>query len=381
MRSFFYELNEALRIAFTQITANLLRSALTALGVIIGILSVTLMGTAILGIEKGVDRSFANMGEDVFYVGRWPWGRAQDWWVYRNRPLMREEYAQRINDWVAERPDSLLKLAVPMLYRNVTLLREDIKLTNIAMNATDHQWPLIAKADMKEGRFFGEFEVRAARNVLVLGQDIADALFPGQSPIGETLRIGDQTFTIIGVFAKQGGILGAELSVDSKVMIPVTTFRRSFMPMGADIRVRVDAARMDEAREELRGVMRMIRGVAPEKGDNFEINEQRLIRQVIDPIKNNIALGGLVITSLALFVGAINIMNITYVGVKERTKEIGTRKALGARRRTILLQFLIEAMSICVAGGVVGLVSAAALSAVISALVPSFSLVSSLSRS
>jgi putative ABC transport system permease protein len=132
---------------------------------------------------------------------------------------------------------------------------------------------------------------------------------------------------------------------------------------------------MAAARDELRGLMRRIRQLRPEERDDFEINEQGTIRSQIDPIKNVIFLIGLVITSLALFVGAIGIMNITYVSVKERTKEIGTRKALGARRRTILLQFLVEATSICVAGGVLGLALTATATRVMAVVAPSFPLV------
>jgi putative ABC transport system permease protein len=124
--------------------------------------------------------------------------------------------------------------------------------------------------------------------------------------------------------------------------------------------------------------MRRMRGLSPEKKDDFEINSQQVIREQLDPVKRGIAIGGLFITGLALFVGAIGIMNITYVSVKERTKEIGTRKALGARRRTILLQFLIEAVSICVLGGMGGLAMAWGLSAIVSVLMPTFPLVFSI---
>jgi putative ABC transport system permease protein len=124
--------------------------------------------------------------------------------------------------------------------------------------------------------------------------------------------------------------------------------------------------------------MRRVRGLSPEKKDDFEINSQQVVREQLDPIKKGIAIAGLFITGLALFVGAIGIMNITYVSVKERTKEIGTRKALGARRRTILLQFLIEAVSICLIGGIGGLAMAWVMASIVGALWPSFPLVFSL---
>jgi len=229
---------------------------------------------------------------------------------------------------------------------------------------------------MKEGRFFSEIEAHNARNVLILGIDVANALFPNESPQGKTVRIGDQQFTVIGVAARQGSFLGL-FSMDSMAIIPINTFRRNFPINWANpqVRVQVDTARMDESREELRGLMRRIRQLGPEKKDDFEINSQQVMREMLDPIKRGIAMAGLFITGLALFVGAIGIMNITYVSVKERTKEIGTRKALGARRRTILLQFLIEAVSICLIGGVAGLLTAWGLALLVGQLSATFPLV------
>src|SRR5206468_9296424 len=133
-----------------------------------------------------------------------------------------------------------------------------------------------------------------------------------------------------------------------------------------------DKTHMQEARDELIGYMRRIRGLAPEKPDDFAINEQQAFKSTLDPVKNSIAIAGLFITGLSLFVGAIGIMNITFVSVKERTKEIGTRKALGARRRTILLQFLIESTALCIAGGLIGLLFAFMMCFGIAKAFPSF---------
>jgi putative ABC transport system permease protein len=369
---FLHELLESLRIAFAQIRANKTRSALTALGVVIGIVSVTLMGTAILGIDAGVDRSLAGFGDDVLYITKWPWHEVDDWWTYRNRPRLKTDYARQINDWVAAHPEIPLRLAVPAADRMATVIRGDLRLSNIYTLGTTPDLVRISRADMKEGRFFNEVESRGGRNVIVIGFDVADALFPNESPVGKTVRIRTQQYTIIGVTTRQGSFLGL-FSWDSMVIMPLNAFRRNFwVGNNVQIRVQVDGARMDEAREELRGLMRRIRQIPLEKRDDFEINEQKVIREQLEPIKRGIALAGLAITGLALFVGAIGIMNITYVSVKERTKEIGTRKALGARRRTILLQFLIEAVSISLAGGVAGLLFAWMCALVTGLLVPSF---------
>ena len=374
-----YETVESFAIAFAQIAANKLRSALTALGVIIGIVAVTLMGTAILGIDAGVEQSLSGFGDDVVYVTKWPWKDTSDWWNFRNRRDINVEHAQPINDWIADHPQSPLKLAVPAANWGASVMRGEYRVNNIRIVGSTADLGRIVRSDMKEGRFFSDIENRSARNVVVVGFDVADALFPNVSPIGKEIRIRNQLYNIVGVAARQGSFLGL-FSWDSQVIMPLAAFGRSFPVRYADpeIRVQIDLERAEEARDEIRGIMRRMRGLSPEKKDDFEINSQQVIREQLDPVKRGIAIGGLFITGLALFVGAIGIMNITYVSVKERTKEIGTRKALGARRRTILLQFLIEAVSICVLGGMGGLAMAWGLSAIVSVLMPSFPLVFSI---
>lgn len=375
MRRLFYELNESLRIAFTQIRANKMRSMLTALGVIIGIVAVTLMGTAIKGIDVGVDRSFSGFGDDILYVTKWPWRETDDWWNYRNRRPIVYDYARQVNEWIAQNPGTPLKLAVPTANRQTTVIRGEYRLNNIWTLGTSADYSRITRSEMKEGRFFSDFEAQAGTNVAIIGFDVADALFPNESAVGQTIRIKDQNFKVLGVAARQGSFLGL-FSWDSMLAMPITTYRRYYrVNDDGEIRVQVDTNRMAEGRDELRGLIRRIRQLGPEKSDDFEINEQGTIRAQLDPIKNGIALAGLFITGLALFVGAIGIMNITYVSVKERTKEIGTRKALGARRRTILLQFLIEAVAICFVGGVAGLAIAGGLSTLVGVVAPAFPLV------
>lgn len=373
---FLYELSESIRIAWAQIRANKMRSLLTALGVVIGIIAVSLMGTAILGIDAGVEQSLAGFGDDVLYVTKWPWRDASnDWWNYRNRRPLTPEIADRINDWIAAHPDCPLKLAVPGAERRSNVMRGEFRVTGIAVEGYGADMPRIIRSDMKEGRFFSELEAHSARNVIVLGVDVAEALFPGESPVGQTVQLRSQQFTVLGVAARQGAFLGL-FSMDKMVIMPLNTFRRYFPINWSDphVRVQFDTTRTDDAKEELRGLMHRIRQLGPEKKDDFEINSQQVVREQLDPIKKGIALAGLAITGLALFVGAIGIMNITYVSVKERTKEIGTRKALGARRRTILLQFLIEAVTICVVGGVAGLLTAWGMAAMVGRMSETFPL-------
>jgi putative ABC transport system permease protein len=359
MQRLFYELNESFRIAFAQLRANKLRSVLTAIGVVIGIVAVTLMGTAIRGIDIGFNRSLSMVGDDIVYVGKWPWFGHGDWWIYRNRPDIRTDYAAKLNRIIAATPNSLLDVAVPVAQSGRAIKFGENQVSNVWTMGTNYDYSRILVPDFLAGRFFNEVEAGNARQVCVLGYDVADALFPNRSATGQTVIIHDQPFKVIGVLAKQGSFLGL-FSFDSQAILPLTAYEKFFSAnQNAEIRVKVtDKTRLAEAEDELTGAMRRVRGLRPGERDNFSINEQQAFKAQIDPVRNGIALAGLFITGLSLFVGAIGIMNITFVSVKERTREIGTRKALGARRRTILLQFLIEAVSICLVGGVAGLLAA-----------------------
>jgi putative ABC transport system permease protein len=207
----------------------------------------------------------------------------------------------------------------------------------------------------------------------VIGYDVAEALVPSASPIDKSVLINGQPFKVIGVISRQGSFLGL-FSLDSIVVMPLPAFQKYFTAKSeAEILAKVkDKTKLADAKDELTGLMRRVRGLPPEKKDDFSINEQQALKSTLDPIKNSIAIAGLFITGLSLFVGAIGIMNITFVSVKERTKEIGTRKALGARRRTILLQFLIESTALCLLGGFIGLTFAYVMCFGIGKAFPSF---------
>jgi len=373
MKRFLYELTESWKIALAQMHSNKTRSMLTALGVIIGIVAVTLMGTAITGIQTGFDKSMAILGDDVLYVSQFPWARVNDWWNYRDRREIKTEYAEPLNRMIAATPNSNLLIAVPTSNITRNVKRGDNQVTGIFVQGTTADYPLISTVDFNEGRFFNEVETRTAANVCLLGYDVADSLFPAESPIGKEVMIGGQQFRVLGVGARQGSFLGL-FSLDSIVIVPLPTFKKFFSAKSeSDVRVKVrDKLKLADAKDELTGLMRRVRALPPEKKDDFNINEQQAFKSTLDPVKNSIALAGLFITGLSLFVGAIGIMNITFVSVKERTKEIGTRKALGARRRTILLQFLIESTSICMFGGLVGLSFAYAMCFGIATAFPSF---------
>ena len=373
MKRFLYELSESWKIALAQTRANKTRSMLTALGVIIGIVAVTLMGTAIAGIQIGFDKSMSVFGDDVLYVEQWPWKKVDDWWNYRDRKKIKTEYADTLNRMIDATPRSNLVVAVPTSSLMRSVKYQDSEVGGILIRGTLYDYIITSTLDFKEGRFFNELESRGGANVCVIGYDVADGLFPSESPLDKSVLINGQPFKVLGVISRQGSFLGL-FSLDSIVVMPLPAFQKYFSAKSdSDILVKVrDKTRMADARDELTGLMRRVRNLPPELADDFSINEQQALKSTLDPIKNSIALAGLFITGLSLFVGAIGIMNITFVSVKERTKEIGTRKALGARRRTILLQFLIEATTICLLGGVIGLVFAYLMCFSIAKAFPSF---------
>ena len=373
MKRLLYELNESWKIALAQMRSNMTRSMLTALGVIIGIVAVTLMGTAIAGIQIGFDKSMSIFGDDVLYVGQWPWKQVDDWWNYRDRKKIKTDYADALNRMIAMTPNSNLTIAIPTCSVTRSVKYMDSEVNNVFIRGTVSDYIITSTFEFKEGRFFNELESRGGSQVCVIGYDVADALFPSTTPIDKSVLINGQPFKVIGVISRQGSFLGL-FSLDSIVVMPLPAFQKYFTAKSeAEILVKVkDKTKLTEAIGELSGLMRRVRALPPENKDDFSINEQQALKSTLDPIKNSIAIAGLFITGLSLFVGAIGIMNITFVSVKERTKEIGTRKALGARRRTILLQFLIESTALCMLGGVIGLSFAFSMCFLIGVAFPSF---------
>ena len=374
MKRLRFEFVESCKIAYAQIAANRTRSVLTALGVIIGIVAVTLMGTAINGINTGFNRSMALLGDDILYVSKVPWASDRDDAEFRNRRDIKSDLADRLQTIIDGTRGTLLGKVVPTSTTFKNVLRGDYQVSSVFTLGTVAEYAEVNVVDLRDGRFFDATESRGGRSVCVLGCDVADALFPEGGSIGKKVRMSNQEFTVVGVFVKQGSFLGL-FSFDDQVVLPLSAFKKYFAKKGSDSDVRVkvlNKERMDEAKAELGGDMRRVRGLLPEQEDDFAISAQESFKSTLEPIKLGIAVAGLFITGLALFVGAIGIMNITFVSVRERTREIGTRKALGARRRTILLQFLIEAVAICLIGGFVGIVFSFLLFQGVGKLFPSF---------
>lgn len=351
MMNFGVEMKEGFKLSLAALAANKARAALTMIGIIIGIVSVTMMGAAVTGLNNAFQASISSIGADVLYVSKWAWFSHGQWWKFRDRPNLKVRYVSEI-----QQDATLLAAVAPMVQRMGTITYRNKSAQNVIVEGTTADYAYVAKMNFEQGRFFTDMETRGDMPVTVLGADVASQLFPNRNPLGKLIRVDGLPFKVIGVRSKQGSFMGM-FSLDNEVIIPIGQFQhiygRHFFPQ---ILARVANPKdMDNAKEELIGIMRKIRGLTPFQKNNFSINQQTLLMNAFNSVVGAVEKVGLFITALALFVGGIGIMNIMFVSVTERTKEIGVRKALGARRRTILMQFLIEATLICLGGGLAGL--------------------------
>lgn len=361
----FAEVRENLIISYKAITANKLRSFLATLGIVIGITSVTLMQTAIEGINRAFEKSISAVGADVLYVQKFEWFGNEDWSFYRNRKDITMAHYDFLNK-NAQTAD----IMCPTVGFTKTLKYSDLVLENVFILGTTYEYQMTFGTNMEEGRFFTQKESDAGYPVCVIGTEIKKAFFENTNPIGKTIKIGSYSFRIIGVFEKQGSLLGL-FSLDNRVIIPIERFFRLFggkRSLSINIKA-ADINNIDETKEEIQSIMRKARKIPYGGRDDFGINQQEAFKTTFESLTSLIKIIGTMITSLSLIVGSVGIANIMFVSVKERTKEIGIRKAIGAKRRTILFQFLIESCSICLLGGIIGIMISFPISLIINAFV------------
>ena len=362
MLSLFFE---NFKISLSAVFANKLRSVLTALGIVIGVLSVTLMGTLISGLDRSFESSMSWLGKDILYVSRYEWFSDMEWWEVRNRPRIRPEYVEMI------RKRSQYALAVcPVMQRGASLTYED-KETRTEIFGTNEDYMETISTDIQEGRFFTASEDRSGSRVTIIGHGLKEAFFEDESPIGKYIKIDNVKFRVIGVLEKQGKFLGF-FSVDKQAVLPLGAFKRIFSKRGwMRLSVKLQQDKINEGLDEIFGIMRQIRRLKPSEKNDFAINQTKAFESQYNTLKFAIGGTGFFITLLSLIVGGIGIMNIMFVTVKERTREIGVRKAIGATNGMILSQFLMEAVIICLIAGLVGLFFAYVSSLFINKVFPS----------
>ena len=364
--NFLTELREGLAISWSAIRANKLRSILTTLGIVIGIVTVTLMGTAIEGLNRAFVNSISFIGGDVLYVDRGSWMQSYDeWQAARKRPALSPADADDLSEelTLASTVTSVGFSSQPVKYKKHSS-------GGVTVVGSSENLMYTMGFTIADGRFLSPAECNLGRTVCVIGATVATNLFQRESPLGSKVIIGNIPFEVVGVLDKQGGLFGD--GIDNQVIVPLPELLTHFNDSpDLEIQVKVkDMDQVDEAKDELRIVMRRLRRLAPNEPDNFAINQSDQILTLFHTIGGTIAAVGLFVTGLSLFVGGIGIMNIMFVSVAERTREIGIRKAIGAKRRTILLQFLIEAASICLIGGIIALAIAWPLTLLMGKIMP-----------
>jgi len=369
MANFLFELKEGLLIALRAIRSNKVRAILTMLGIFIGITVVVLMSTAIKGIDNSFQNGISALGSDVLYIDKWAWFGNVDWWKLRNRKNL------DMNDFHKFKEMANLPLAVaPVLNTQQTIKFGDRRVESANCNGSNADYVMTTNFTFAQGRFYSDIESEGSRNVAVIGSEIAKTLFPLGDALDKTIKVGPQNFKIVGVLTEQGSFILGPWNPDNQVFVPIGTIFKYFMnETFGSITINVRAqnpAMLEETKAEAEGVMRKIRGLKYSEENDFSINQQEGLVDNYNQVVGVIQIAGLFITGLSLFVGAIGIMNIMFVSVKERTKEIGIRKAIGAKRRTILFQFLLESSVICLVGGLAGLIAAVLLSMLVDQFIP-----------
>jgi putative ABC transport system permease protein len=368
MIRFSSDLWAGLRIAFRALISNKVRAALTTLGIVIGVTTVILMITIILGLNRAVEGQFAFLGANTYYVSKWSW-MDDNWRAQMKRKDVKPEYADRIRE---ELP--LVAAVTPMVEHTKMINFGSVNMSGVAVRGVTEAYMITNSISLDFGRFLSADDVLRNRHVAVIGAGVAQALFDKVQPIGQNITIDGWKFRVIGVSEKVGNFFGQ--SMDNFVCIPYGTHAKRFGERRNEWRAIVvqanSAASMGELKWDLEGLMRRIRKLEPTEPNDFGINDQSLIMGVYNDMTKGIYTGGILIAFISLLVGGIGIMNIMLVSVTERTPEIGLRKALGAKRWMISWQFLIEAAAICAIGGVIGIILAAIGSMAINEFLPTY---------
>lgn len=368
MRAFLYSLMEAFAVAGGALKANRSRAVLTTLGIVIGIMAVATTMTVSNGLGNNFKESISAVGSDVLYVSRMPWIVTGNFFQFRNRKPISYRQSQDLS--------ANMKTAVAVCPSAGT--QKNIKfgskvLENIIIVGTTDKQMMVASGVPEFGRFFTAGDVHGRRFVCVIGSEIRDQLFGGADPLQKEIRIGRHSFRVIGVMETlgSGGFFGGP-NFDRRIFVPVTSFMKAYGEINRDFDIAVKAPAqesLEEFKYELIGEMRKIRGLGPAEADDFSINSMDSLMNAYNNVMGVVVLIGLVITGFSLFVGGIGVMNIMLVSVTERTREIGIRKAIGARRRIILTEFLLESCFICLVGGTIGLGLSYGIAAIIDKLV------------
>jgi len=345
--------DEGIKLAFQTVKANKMRSFLTTLGIVIGVMSVIGMMSIINALDRYMTNALSAIGGNVFWIQKYPavqMGHLDH--KYRMRKDLKYEHAEAIM-----RNATLVSAVSAEFYRwGKTIKYKDLATNaNVLVYGGDEYWMDVNGRNISEGRAISRMDVQHRRQVIVLGTDIVEKLFPFSYPIGEEVKIDGIRYEVIGVMEKMGqAMMGNQ---DNVVTIPNSTFIKTYGDWGS-INIAVKAKSPElilEAMDQVTAVLRIARKVPPGEENDFEVVTADSIMDTLRNITGFVFIAAVIICAISLLVGGIGIMNIMLVSVTERTREIGIRKAIGAKKRHILTQFMTEAVGICLFGGIIGI--------------------------
>lgn len=347
---------ESILFAINALVVNKLRTFLSLLGITIGIFAIITVFTIVDSLEQNLRKSVQSLGNDVVFVEKWPWtfGENYPWWKYMNRPEAGYDELDEIL-----RKCNGAQSAAFVASSQITVKYKSSSIENVTIICASHQYDKVKNFEISKGRYFADIESSAGRPVAIIGDVLANALFPNQNPLGQSIKVNGAKVDVIGVFKKEGeSILGG--SSDTQILVPIN-YARSLIDIRSEslnpqIMVRAKAGvSNDDLIDELTGLMRSIRRLKPLAEDDFALNQTSLISNQFDSLFGVIGIAGWIIGGFSILVGGFGIANIMFVSVKERTNIIGIQKSLGAKNYFILLQFLFESVFLSLIGGIIGL--------------------------
>jgi putative ABC transport system permease protein len=346
---------EVLKVAFSSLRGNKLRSSLTVLGIVIGIFSIISISTVITMLQNSINEGLSQLGKNTFQIQKFPavnQGRLSE--KIRNRKDLTIEDYNRLRDMLQE---ARLVGAEQWQFGKLFKSAYDETNPNIQLAGLTPEALVTNDWDVAEGRSINQDDQDRNRRVCILGTDVASKLFKRVNPIGQEVKVDGMRLEVIGVFKSQGAMFGQ--SRDGFVAMPLSAFQSKYGKYSRSVNITVmahSAVTYNRTIDAAIGHMRTIRKVAPGEDNDFDIFSNESLISQVGQITQYVRLGAIVIAFIALLAAGVGIMNIMLVSVTERTREIGIRKAIGAKKRNILFQFLIEAVTLCQFGGVIGIV-------------------------
>lgn len=357
MKMIFRLISESFRFAWDALRQNKLRTALSLLGITIGIFIIIAVSTGVDTMRDKIQSSVDKLGSNTLFVQKWPWIFSDNfpWWKYVNRP----EPSLRDYNALKDRMDMAVGVCYEVSTSNRTIKYRSNSVDGASLNAASQEYDKTWDLEFGDGRYFTESEGRAGSPVCVLGAEIADGLFDGEEPVGKQIKVMGRRVTVVGVFKREGeDMMG--MSQDKNVLIPLNLAKSMFDVNNERYNPQVtvrgkENISLEEVESELKGQMRSIRRLKPGQEDDFSLNKTTMLSNQLDIMFGVVDIAGLIIGGFSVLVGGFGIANIMFVSVKERTNIIGIQKSLGAKNYFILLQFVFEAIALCLMGGLLGL--------------------------